>query len=169
MRRCILEKYRKVLKQCERKHAKSLLDEYGLICKQMKYGDEVASLYIAKKHWTNRFDQDRSATIGIFFCIWTSSEMLENQEYAYNIHSIKLRKLPGYKLASREFASDFREAVKSRIASWPNIKTNFGPLTLLEGRDNMHIDSFDQNVEERILDFVGIHEEIDNLLQMSVK
>ena len=57
-----MEKYRRVLKCIEKKHAKSLSNRYGLICKQMQYGDEDAALYIAKKNWTNRFDMDRETT-----------------------------------------------------------------------------------------------------------
>ena len=135
--------------------------DYGLICKQMQYGDEDAALYIAIKNWTNRFDMDRETTAGIFFCVWVSPELLEDDNFAYNIHSLKLRELPGYNLASREFANNFRTNVESRVVSWPNIRMDYGPLTLLEGRDLCEIDTFDKKVENRISDFVEIHEEID--------
>ena len=164
-----MEKYRRVLKCIEKKHAKSLSNRYGLICKQMQYGDEDAALYIAKKNWTNRFDMDRETTVGIFFCAWVSPELLEDDNFAYNIHSLKLRELPGYNLASREFANNFRTNVESRVVSWPNIRMDYGPLTLLEGRDLCEIDTFDKKVENRISDFVEIHEEIDKLLQTVVR
>jgi len=164
-----MEKYRNALKKLENKHAQSLSDKYGLTCKQIQYRDDTAALYIAKKNWTNRFERDREKTIGIFFCVWVSPELLEEEKYAYNIHSLKLRDLPGYKLASRKFANQFRAAVTSRVASWPNIGMDYGPLTLLEGRDLCKMDTFDQKVEKRISDFVAIHEEIDKLLNMAAK
>jgi len=46
---------------------------------------------------------------------------------------------------------------------------DYGPLTLLEGRDVCKIDTFDQKVEKRISDFVEIHEEIDKLLHRAAK
>ena len=161
-----MEKYRNVLKKIEKMHAHSLSDKHGLTCKQIQYGD-AAALYIAKKNWTNRFERDREKTIGIFYCVWVSPELLEDEKYAYNIHSLKLRELPGYKLASREFANNFRTAVQSRVASWPNISMDYGPLTLLEGRDQCEIDTFDKKIEKRISDFVEIHKEIDKLLHVA--
>ena len=104
---------------------------------------------------------DRETTVGIFFCAWVSPELLEDDNFAYNIHSLKQRELPGYNLASREFANNFRTNVESRVVSWPNIRMDYGPLTLLEGRDLCEIDTFDKKVENRISDFVEIHEEID--------
>lgn len=162
-----MEKYHSVLKKLEKKHTQSLSDKYGLTCKQIQYGEDTAALYIAKKNWTNRFERDREKTIGIFYCVWVSPELLEEEKYAYNIHSLKLRDLPGYKLASREFANEFRAAVHSRVASWPNIRMDYGPLTLLEGRDICELGSFEEKVEKRISEFVGIHKEIDKLLQVA--
>ena len=164
-----MEKYRSVLKKLEKKHAQSLSDKYGLTCKQIQYGEDTAALYIAKKNWTNRFELDREKTIGIFYCVWVSPELLEEEKYAYNIHSLKLRDLPGYKLSSREFANEFRAVVKSRVASWPNISMDYGSLTLLEGRDLCNIDTFVHKVEKRISDFVEIYEEIDKLLHVAAK
>jgi len=160
-----MEKYRNILKKYEKTHAQALFKKHGLICKQLEYSGEDACLYLAKEHWTNRFDPERESTIGVFFSVWVSPELLEKQEFAYNIHSKKLRKLPGYRLASREFADEFRNIVKSRVSSWPSIRMDYGPLTLLEGRDICELESFEKNIEKRISEFVGIHDEIDKLLQ----
>jgi len=164
-----MKKYRKILKHLEEKHAPSLLSKYGLNCKQMQYREENASLYVAKSHWTNRFDPNREATIGIFFAVWMSPELIKQQQLAYNIHSKKLRHLPGYKLASRKFADEFRRAVKDRVESWPGIRVDYGPLTLLEGRDTVNLDNFSEKVEQRIDGFVDIHAEIDRLLNTSAR
>ena len=133
----------------------------------MEYDGEDSYLYIAKKHWTNRFDLEREATIGVFFCVWVSPELVEKQEYAYNIHSKQLHKLPTYKLASREFANEFPKIVKTRVSSWPNIRMDYGPITLLEGRGTLELGSFKETIEERISEFVGIHAQIDKLLEVS--
>ena len=162
-----MEEYHKVLNQLEKEYAQALLQDYSLICKQMHYRGEDTALYVSKKHWTNRFDLKRETTIGVFFCVWVSRELLKTQEFAYNIHSLKLRSLPGYRLASGEFAADFRKLVQSRVASWPNIRMDYGPLTLLEGRDSCNLDDFYIRAERRLLDFVSIHKEIDKLLDES--
>lgn len=164
-----MEAYRKILKQQEDHHAPNLLQKHGLVCKQLQFDDENAPLYLAKPHWTNRFDQQRESTIGIFCCIWVSPELLEQKQFAYNIHSKELRKLPGYKLASRKFASDFRNLVEAQVAKWPNIRLDYGPLTLLEGRETGELDSFAEKVDERISGFVDIHQHIDKLLEASLR
>ena len=164
-----MQEYRKILKQLEKTYAPTLLQDYGLVCRQMQYSDEDVALYVAKKHWTNRFDHKRENTIGVFFCVWVSPELLKKREFAYNIHSLKLRSLPGYRLASREFATEFRKLVKSRVTTWPGIRMDYGPLTLLEGRDTCELEDFYNRAEQRILDFVVIHKEIDKLLDASAR
>ena len=129
---------------------------------------DSAVLYVAKPEWTNRFDPDRESTIGIFFALWVTPPLVEQKQFAYNIHSRQLRRLAGYKLASRKFADEFRQAVKGRVSDWPGISMNYGPLTLLEGHDSCNADNFAEKAEQRVVDFVGIHEEIDHLLNASV-
>lgn len=160
-----MNQHHKILKQKEAQHAPSLLKKHGLICKQLPWDGGLNPLYLAKPHWTNRFDKKRESTIGIFCSIWVTVELLEENQFAYNIHAKQLRKLPGYKLGAREFASEFRKLVKAQVASWPNIRLDFGPLTLLEGRDSCELDAFADNVDERISAFVEIHQHIDDLLE----
>jgi len=158
-----MESYRHILKQHEEKNAPLLLSKHKLICRQMQYKDSAA-LYLAKPHWTNRFDSERDSTVGIFFTIWVSPELVEQKQFAYNIHSKQIRKLPGFRLASRTFAESFRSAVESRVSNWPGIRLDYGPVTLLEGRETCGMDTFADEVAHRITDFVSIHEEIDKLL-----
>ena len=61
-----MQEYHKKLKQLEKEYAQALLQDYGLICKQMHYRGEDTALYVSKKHWTNRFDLKRETTIGVF-------------------------------------------------------------------------------------------------------
>ena len=160
-----MEEYREILAQQEKSLAPMLKKKHSLICKQLAYDDETAALYIAKPHWTNRFDPQRKSTIGIFCTIWVSPELLEQQQFAYNIHSLRLRQLSGFKLTSRKFASDFRAAVKPTVESWPNIRLDYGPLTLLEGRCACTLDTFSASVSERVNGFVSIHHKIEQLLE----
>lgn len=161
-----MERYRKILEQQADKHASSLRTTYGLLCSQMQYADDPV-LYLAKPAWTNRFDQERESTIGIFFSIWVTSELVERGQFAYNIHAKQLRKLSGYKLTARKFADEFRQAVKASVANWPGVRMDFGPLTLLEGRVDCTLDDFARKIEQRITGFVTVHHEVDNLLDAS--
>ena len=163
-----MEKHHAVLKQQEEKSAAGLLSKHNLVCRQMQFGGELP-LYLAKPHWTNRFDAERTSTIGIFFSIWVSPKLIEQGKFAYNIHSKQLSKLLGYKLKPRKFADEFRLAVEARVADWPGIRMDYGPSTLLQGHDSCDLDSFAEKVVGRVSEFVGIHKEIDNLLDRSTK
>ena len=159
-----MEQFEKILKQQEREHAAKLKKSHGLICKQLDYVD-CSPLYIAKPDWTNRFDNNRDATLGIFCAIWVGKSDIKKKKFPYNIHAKTLRKLPGYTLEPREFADEFRRLVYSEVADWPGIKLDYGPSTLLGGKDNCELDSFAEKVEERILGFASIHHHIDDLLE----
>lgn len=58
---------------------------------------------------------------------------LAEEKLFYNIHALKLRQLHGYKIESRKFADTFRALFKTLEDQWPNVSTQFGPLTLIEG------------------------------------
>jgi len=163
-----MDRYNKILKQQERQHATNLLKKYGLVCKQLQYGDDCAPLYLAKPHWTNRFNPKRETTIGIFYGLWISPQLLEKNQFAYNIHSKKIRKLPGYKLTSKDFAVKFRNLVKPSVSQWPGIRLNYGPTTLLEGRDTSELSVFAEKLAERIQAFADISHHIDDLLEESL-
>ncbi|MEE9334897.1 MAG: hypothetical protein V3U65_12490 [Granulosicoccaceae bacterium] len=163
-----MKQYSKLLKQQESHHAPIVLRKHGLICKQVSFGSGPAPLYLAKPNWTNRFDQERDTTIGIFCSIWVSPALLGQKQFAYNIHSKAIRTLPGYKLTSQKFASDFRSLVKTDVSKWPGIRLDYGPTTLLEGREVCELNSFAEKIEERMHGFVDIHLHIDNLLEASL-
>jgi len=158
-----MEQHHAILKQQEEKNAPNLLSKHNTVCRQMQFGKE-APLYLAKSHWTNRFDENRASTIGIFFSIWVTPKLIEQGRCAYNIHSKQLSKLPGYRLTPRKFADEFRFAVEARVADWPGIRMDYGPSTLLQGHDSCDLDSFAEKVEDRVSQFVEIHKEIDVLL-----
>jgi len=160
-----MERYNKILQQQERLHSSKLLKKHGLICKQMKFGnDDVPPLYLAKSHWTNRFDEDRESTIGIFCALWVAPTLLKKKKFAYNIHAKTIQKLPEYNLKPKTFATEFRKLVSPHVAKWPGISLDYGPSTLLQGKETCELDSFAEKVEERILGFVDIYHHIDDLL-----
>jgi len=164
-----MDQYNKILKQQERLHASKLLKKHGIICKQLQFGDdECPPLYLAKQHWTNRFDDNRESTIGIFCSIWVAPTLLKKNKFAYNIHAKSLQKLPGYQLTPKTFANDFRKLVRDQVSSWPGISLNHGPSTLLQGKETGELDSFAEKVEERILGFTEIHQHVDDLLEKSM-
>ena len=164
-----MERYNKLLKQQERLHASKLQKMHGLVCKQLQLGDdECLPLYLAKLHWTNRFDEDRESTIGIFCSIWVAPTLLKKKQFAYNIHAKSLGKLPGYKLTPKIFANDFRGLVRSQVSQWPSISLDYGPSTLLQGKEKCELNSFAEKVEERLFGFVDIYQQIDELLENSL-
>ncbi len=158
-----MDKYLNILKQQEHRLAPGLLKRHRLVCKQLTF-EGTAPLYVAKPHWTNRFDAEKDSTIGLFFAIWVTPQLIERKQFAYNLHSKQLRNLPGYKVTSRKFASEFRIAIKDKVSDWPEISLDYGPVTLFEGRDSCERDSFAQKVEQRVTAFVKIHAEVDTLL-----
>lgn len=162
-----MDEYHTILKKQEEKNASKLLSKHKLICKQLQLGDG-APLYVAKPHWTNRFDLNRESTVGIFYAIWVSAKPTDQGKYFYNIHSKKLKKLPGYKLTPRKFADEFRGAVEARVSNWPGIRLDYGPSTLLQGHDVCDVDDFAKKIDQRLTDLVSIYEEIDDLLDASV-
>ena len=164
----MMTQYQKLLQQVEARQSRPLREKYGLVCRQLPFDDASSVLYVAKPHWTNRFDHDREKTVGIFFAVWVSDELIEQRLFAYNMHALKLRELRGYKLTSRRFADSFRTAVQAEISEWPGVRTDFGPLTLLEGREHCDPQSFERKATERVSDFIRIHHVVDDLLAQSL-
>ncbi len=113
-------------------------------------------LKIDKPHWHNRGEVDIPGEI--FFSIWVGTVSRIN----YNIHALKLRHLTAYRLQSRDFATAFRASFNP--AGWPNISTDFGPQTLMQGWI-----PDDGNLDELIVKFVETHQLIDELLKEKMK
>lgn len=158
-----MQQYEDILKELEKKLAPKVLKQYGIICKKLPFGD-CSPIYLAKPHWTNRFDDDRKSTLGIFCSVWVDPKYLKRNLYSYNIHAKTLHKLPGYQLKPKLFATEFRSLVNTTVADWPGVSLNYGPSTLLMGRDSCDLDSFAEKVEARIQGYVDIHKHIDELL-----
>ncbi|WP_259070329.1 hypothetical protein HDF24_14705 [Mucilaginibacter sp. X4EP1] len=118
-------------------NAADQLDKTFLASKQLEvavvlYGDSVC-LKLYKKSWATTGQDPITAQTRIFFSIWTNELAWQEQKLLYNIHAFKLRNLKGYSIESRKFADNFRHQFKDLEHKWPNVSTNFGPLTLMQG------------------------------------
>jgi hypothetical protein len=102
---------------------------------------------------------------GIFFSVWLGEKELKARRFNYNIHAFKMSELPGHAIKPREFAAAFRaEFAKSQI-QWPNISTDYGPQTLMQGWLLLDEDTFRRDVEGLMERFVEMHGIIDSMLQ----
>ncbi len=144
-------------------------DEYdrgnprGLVCKAGFYGN-CPVLKLQKPHWTNdRMDELRNQT-GIFFSIWLGEASARKNRALYNIHALKLRQLKSYSITSIDFAKNFRRRFETVATSWPNVRTDYGPLTLMQGWIEINTDSFERQVTRLMRQFVPISRLIDDLL-----
>lgn len=135
----------------------------GLICKQGYYmGSHV--LKLQKASWTNDpMDRAQNET-GVFFSIWISQKSAEQRRVYYNIHALKMRRLKGYAITSRKFAEDFRGMFASRRHHWPNVRVDYGSLTLMEG----WIELNDETLEDQLLGLMKNFEPLAALIDGSL-
>lgn len=147
--------------------ARSLLLESGLIAKDLICkvgGDETPTLKLLKTSWTNDAHDQIGNTSGVFFSIWESTLRADRGRLLYNIHALKLRNLKGYKLEGKKFAAAFRNRFTPHLGSWPNVSTNFGPLTLMQGWIGRRPDHLAQDVYSLAAQFREVVPIIDRLL-----
>lgn len=125
---------------------------------------ESVFLKLYKITWANKSDNLLTSESRIFFSIWINGTVIKEHKLFYNIHALKLRKLNGYSITSRDFASHFRANFKPFENSWPNVSTSFGPLTLMEGFIEINPDSFENEILALTKNFLQIDYLIDDLL-----
>ena len=121
-------------------------------------------LRLQKERWANKPDEQPQTGAAIFFSIWLNEVTIKKNAIFYNIHALKLRKLSGYNITSRQFAADFRERFKNYRHNWPNVSTDFGPLTLMEGWKQVDIETMQYDILEVAEKFMSIDFMIDELL-----
>ena len=99
---------------------------------------------------------------GIFFSVWVGNSDVETNRFNYNIHALKLglQKRCGVKPVA--FARAFRN--KFPFTGWPNVSTDYGPLTLMQGWLPLHLRTFEQDTLDLIERFASKHHIIDELL-----
>ena len=121
-------------------------------------------LKIQKPAWINHAITTTPFKESIFFSIWLNDASIKESKLLYNIHALKLRQLPGYKIQSREFAEAFRLRFKAYQDQWPNVSMAYGPLTLMEGYVNIDAGHFEHVIIELAYKFLEIEFIIDELL-----
>ena len=137
---------------------RTLIQKHQIYCQAGELGNS-AVIKLQKNSWTDDgFEQ------GVFFSVWVGEKELKKNRFNYNIHALKLRLRKGYAIKPREFASSFRTRLKASNVQWPHLRTDYGPLTLMQGWVDLDIKTFEQDVLKLLDDFVGIHGIIDEML-----
>jgi hypothetical protein len=140
------------------------LDKIGL---EISVGIVLDSVYLKlyKRNWTNDLSDPLNAEARIFFSIWVNEKTLQENKIFYNIHALKLRKLKGYSILSREFADSFRKQFKRYQSNWKNVSVEFGPLTLMEGWVKLEEENLENTIANLAIKFIEIESLIDNALR----
>ncbi|AZA79778.1 hypothetical protein EG347_20960 [Chryseobacterium sp. G0186] len=122
---------------------------------------ESVALKVYKPEWSSDLQSPLHAKGRIFFSIWISDETIRQGKMYYNIHALKLRELKDYSLSSRNFAQDFRSEFLKYQKDWPNVRVNFGPLTLMQGWVDLKAEDLQENIAELVQKFLKISSMID--------
>jgi len=149
------------------------LDKRLIVPKQIEvatgiYLDSVF-LKLYKLSWANKTPDPLTASSRIFFSVWINDRAIKENKICYNIHAFKLRHLNGYSIASREFAADFRREFMRFENHWPNVSTEFGPLTLMEGWVKFNETAAQNDIMKLVKKFLKIAYLIDELLEKNRK
>ena len=127
-------------------------------------------LKLRKAAWTNDdISKISSPTGGIFFSIWVTQVGAREGRADYNIHAIRLRKLAGYRITGNDFCDQFRAEFGKLRTSWPNVSTDSGCLTLMDGWFEIDIQAFARDVLKLLNQFREVAAIIDDLLKQLVK
>ena len=153
-----------------RKRYEALPDrDRGLVCAD-GFHMECDVLKLRKGAWTNDDPtQITSPTGGIFFSIWVSGDGARDGRASYNIHSYGHYKLKQYRIASKEFCRDFRDAFEPLRHSWPHVSTEFRSQTLMEGWYAIDEKTFPQDTLKLMHQFDNVAAIIDHLLKLRTK
>jgi len=155
-----LEKFEKSAKRLDKKQlAKKQLE--------VSVGVILDSVFIKlyKREWTNDLNNPLNAEARIFFSVWVNNKTIRENKMFYNIHALKLRKLKGYSILSREFADSYRKHFRKIRTNWENVNLNLGPLTLMEGWKTFSA----ENLESIIVNLANNFLEIDHLVDETLK
>ncbi|WP_129058131.1 MULTISPECIES: hypothetical protein [unclassified Chryseobacterium] len=126
---------------------------------------ESVALKMYKSEWYGDAELPKEASGRIFFSIWVNEKTIEEGRIYYNIHALKLRELKRYKIASKDFAKNFRNEFLKHQKEWPNVSVNFGPLTLMEGWIELKNDFIQEDVYNLAQKFLKINSIIDKVLE----
>jgi hypothetical protein len=127
-------------------------------------------LKLRKAAWTNDDPTKiNSPSGGIFFSIWVTEDGAGSARANYNIHSYAHRKLKSYRIASNDFCDHFRSEFEKLRQSWPNVSTDFGCATLMQGWFPIKESSFPKDILKLMKQFEEVAAIIDDLLKRRMK
>ena len=149
-------KYQAILQRIRKNHADRLLRTFRLRCEAGNCLDSAA-LKLQKSNWS-----DNGMGQGIFFSVWLGNREVETNKFNYNIHALKLGSQKSCGVKPVAFARAFRS--RFAFTRWPNLSTDYGPQTLMQGWLPLHPHTFEQDVLVLIERFVSTHHTIDELL-----
>ncbi len=141
----------------EQLNAKQVLAATGVVLNSVY-------LKLYKKSWATPLHDPLTAESRIFFSVWVNDATASEQKIFYNIHALKMRLLKGYRIQSRKFADLFRSHFKKFEKNWPNVSTNFGPLTLMEGWIKLDTATIENDIVRLANNFLTIEHLVDNTL-----
>lgn len=127
---------------------------------------ESVVLKIYKPEWSSDYQSPLKSKSRIFFSVWISDKAIKEGKLYYNIHALKLRELKGYKIASRDFAENFRDRFTKHQIDWENVSVQYGPLTLMEGWVDLKPDNIQNELLKLAQKFLEISPIIDETLDI---
>ena len=136
----------------------------GQIEAHVGWWHESAVLKLQKRQWTNQPPLPGPSEAGVFFSVWVDAKGLKQGRAFYNIHALKLRSLEGHAIQSRDFASAFRAGFTASASEWPNVSTDYGPQTLMQGWIELDAVRLESDVAALVRRFVALAPLIDTLL-----
>ncbi|HEY8893873.1 MAG TPA: hypothetical protein VIM79_03630 [Niastella sp.] len=148
---------------CNRINKKPFDDQQLQIFSGIVLNSAVVKVY--KPEWSNDPQNALTATSRIFFSIWVNAVTIKENRLYYNIHAFKLRQLNGHKIASRPFAEQFRDQFKKHSKGWPNVDTQYGPLTLMQGWKLLDHESLQDDSIKLVQQFLKIAPIVDTTLE----
>jgi hypothetical protein len=121
----------------------------------------AAVLKLQKPAWAEAKPPSTVENPGIFFSVWIDAKSLKQHRVRYNIHALKLRHLSAYSLESRAFAAAFRAEFASVSKDRPNVSTDYGPQTLMQGWITLNEARLQEDTVNLVRRFIPLSRMID--------
>lgn len=169
----ILESYLKSFRKAQRQITTDARFDDAWVCKTGLWPEAAATqaavFKLHKRHWSPDLEEVIGNKTGIFFSVWVDEVVIAKGGLHYNLHALKLRQLPGYRLESRKFAAAFRDAAAPMLADWSEVETDFGPQTLFQGFVSCPQERVEMVTVELAWKFVLLAEVVDGLVIKAAK
>jgi hypothetical protein len=161
--------YLRSFAQAKSAYEKRATRQREIICRAGPHMN-CAVLKMQKAAWTNDDLRKMGNQSGIFFSIWAGDNAARKGRADYNIHAMSVRELKRYRLTGNQFCDDFRDAFAKTRASWPNVETDFGCQTLMQGWFDIDPKRFASDVLQLMNRFDDkVAPIIDKLLEQRIK